>query len=348
MRILYITYQRQPDKTYLDQSVLYRCYNPAEILRQHSLTADISHYGCVTKKLISCYDVLIFHRPTYSKALERTLKQIHSAGQLYVADFDDLIFNPEYAQYAPLYRMGLVAVKKVKRKYAGHLNALQLFDYISVSSQPLAEEIDTLLNPQSINVFRNGLSASWINQFKGCEINSEYKEKYITYLSGSKSHDHDFKVIESELAEIINNQLKYKLLVVGNLTFNRNRFAESRLICIPKVEYHILPEIMLRSKICLAPLELNIFNECKSAIKFIEAGFFGVPVIATPIEDLMRFRCQGLIFAKNKQEWADKLRATLEKTNPDDVKKETKERVQSHGSCASQINSYKAWLISGR
>ena len=55
----------------------------------------------------------------------------------------------------------------------------------------------------------------------------------------------------------------------------------------------------------IAPLKPgNVFNECKSGLKFFESGIWGVPSIVSPLEDFARFKdSSGIAIVENADEW---------------------------------------------
>jgi hypothetical protein len=63
--------------------------------------------------------------------------------------------------------------------------------------------------------------------------------------------------------------------------------------------------LISRCHVTLAPLEDTTFNRCKSGLKFIESALFSVPVIATPIPDMQRFKSSGILLAETADEFTD-------------------------------------------
>jgi hypothetical protein len=63
----------------------------------------------------------------------------------------------------------------------------------------------------------------------------------------------------------------------------------------------------------LAPLESTPFNACKSALKGIEAGRFGIPTICSPNQDYERLTKAGAIIASSNTEWFDSLEMLMDR-----------------------------------
>ena len=77
------------------------------------------------------------------------------------------------------------------------------------------------------------------------------------------------------------------------------------------MEIHLYPEKLasLGLDLALAPLEDNLFNRCKSNLKFLEYGACGYPVIASDIEC---YRGSGLpvTLVKNRyRDWLEAIRS---------------------------------------
>jgi glycosyltransferase involved in cell wall biosynthesis len=69
---------------------------------------------------------------------------------------------------------------------------------------------------------------------------------------------------------------------------------------VPFEQYH---ERVREGRVNLAPLEDSPFNRCKSALKILEAGFFGIPTVCSDFPDARRFVGAGAHIASSSEEW---------------------------------------------
>ena len=107
----------------------------------------------------------------------------------------------------------------------------------------------------------------------------------IGYFSGSPSHNHDMVMIGEELAAFLDEHRDTKLTVVGFMTFPACMQA-----CIERkqVEFTSLTDFMnlqpLTASVDLSivPLLNNMFTNCKSELKFFEAGVVDTVTLASP------------------------------------------------------------------
>jgi glycosyltransferase involved in cell wall biosynthesis len=82
--------------------------------------------------------------------------------------------------------------------------------------------------------------------------------------------------------------------------------------------------------LCLVPLEATLFNDCKSALKFIECGAVSVPVLASPRREyrgVIRHGENGFLASDDEQSWYDAL-GTLY-TNPKQLQAAAQAAYQS-------------------
>lgn len=305
IKFLYISTTGRLERPYLDPSVRYRCYNPAEDLTNIGHLADVTSFNAFKVEMIKNYDIFIFHRPPYDPKLEMALAIMDRYKKKYFADYDDLIFAPEYALQSSIYKTGRVDKKKTLAIFKKNFKAMKMFKDFTVSTEPLKEILLTLNKKADINVIHNGLSMSWVNSTKNGLTKNISRYKQISYLSGTKSHDHDFEIVANIISAELKDKKLLKLMLVGPLEYNKE-LLNDKVQHFRYVEYKSLAKLINRSWLNIAPLDDNIFNRCKSGLKFFESAILGIPSIVSPIPDFERFG-DAIIIARNENEWKEEI-----------------------------------------
>ena len=311
MNILYISNSRDLEKSYQDASIRYRCFNPAQALSTANTTVDVTTIDMVSVDLVDRYDRLVFHRPIMGKKLKKLVNRANQIGRIIIADYDDLIFNPEYAKDAPGFLNQQYSLNAIQSLFKKSYDALFLFDNFSVSTTPLAAEIKKIRPFSHITVIHNYLSDAWLQYNQPCSREPEVKR--ITYLPGTNSHHHDFALVQDLLSEFLSENTDAVLRIVGPLQFNTEKFITHQLELVSYVSYPLLPELIRDSWVTIAPLANTIFNNCKSGLKYFESAAFGVPVIASPIDDLRRLKSKALHLADTPEQWLNALNLLSDK-----------------------------------
>ncbi|WP_297443797.1 hypothetical protein [Sulfurimonas sp.] len=301
IKFLYISTTGRLERPYLDPSVRYRCYNPAEDLETLGHLADVVSFHDFQIAMIKNYDVFIFHRPPYDEKLEIALAVMDRYKKQYYADYDDLIFAPEYALQSSLYKTGRADKKKTLKIFKNNFKAMKLFKNFTVSTTPLKDVILHLNRKANVKVIHNGLSQSWLNRANLNFVPNTSSFKTMSYLSGTKSHDHDFEIVENIMAKQLASKKDLHLMLVGPLEFNKD-LLNDKVRHLRYVEYQNLPQLITKSWLNIAPLEDNIFNKCKSGLKFFESAILGIPSIVSSLPDFERFD-DAVFIAKDEEKW---------------------------------------------
>jgi len=325
MNVLFITTARLDITPYGDGSTRYRCFNVAEELRAQGHCADVAALDTLALQTLGRYDIVSVLRPRHSRRLERLLSLCHARGIRTVADFDDLIFDPALASESPLVVNGFAQTSRVRERFAGHERALRSFDEITVSTQPLVDAA-LRVHPQAhVTLLRNGLSRYWLAHCEKHSHDQRHSER-VTYLPGTRSHDHDFSSVKSALVDYINGAAERELQIVGSLEFDEQAFANGRLLRQSWIDYFSLPGLIARSWVTIAPLVDNQFNRAKSHIKFIESAALGTPIVCSPNVDMLDHQVPGLYVVNKLTEWHDALEALAD--------------PEHHRACRQQLRDY--------
>jgi len=107
----------------------------------------------------------------------------------------------------------------------------------------------------------------------------------IGYFSGSPSHINDFRSIATEIYALLKQYDDMNLLVVGFMEFPgfmKDLIEEGRIQFKPLVDFLELQRLTAEVDVNIVPLIDNEFTNCKSELKFFEAGIVGTITCAAP------------------------------------------------------------------
>lgn len=111
------------------------------------------------------------------------------------------------------------------------------------------------------------------------------KHFIIGYFSGTSSHQEDFALVEQTIATFLDQHDDATLLICGAFQLSPalyRAYLRNQLILMPRVDYVTLQYIQASVDVVLAPLCINDFSNCKSALKVFEAAIVGTPACASP------------------------------------------------------------------
>ncbi len=296
MKILFVTNTKKPADPIADASTRYRSWYRVEDLRGLGHKAYLTSIERLQLNVLSGFDFVIFQRPSYSKKLGKCIKQLeqHSIG--FAADFDDLVFDPDNWGESPAYLCGRISKEAVIKAHEAYQRALRCFNLVMVSTEPLAANVKRCHPDAQIFTIRNGLGTSWLAN-KPSMDHDALPRPSISYFSGNYSHDHDFSMVSDSIAAYMSQHVDVELHIYGYLNFDKDKFNKSRITVHPYSHYSRLPGLIEKHTITISPLIANQFNDCKSAVKFLEASSQGVPCVSTELEDMQRFKHPGLVVA---------------------------------------------------
>jgi glycosyltransferase involved in cell wall biosynthesis len=125
-------------------------------------------------------------------------------------------------------------------------------------------------------------------------------------MSGSRAHELDFAQIVTPILRIMREFSEVRLLIGGHakLPTAFDPFQE-RIVTMPFMDYRGYLNFLANADINLVPLVQDEFNDCKSAIRFLEASLLGKPTIASSIGDFKNivFNGDNGYLAENETEW---------------------------------------------
>lgn len=226
----------------------------------------------------------------------------------WIYDIDDVVFYED----VPLYNnslddfkdgFGEKAVAIMNECHEVRCSTVELADYY----QPKTTTICTVRPNESARF--------WFSALRDYDRNMEYYNKYKkrprVLWSGSASHldvfgkgqDDDFSHVLGTIAKLAKD---FQFVFLGECPYALRRLVDRGYAeFYPWVPIAHYPEFLSKLEInfAFAPLKDNLFNKCKSNIKFLESAYLGIPCIA---QDMVTYKDAFLKF-KNGDDLAKQL-----------------------------------------
>jgi glycosyltransferase involved in cell wall biosynthesis len=295
----------------------YRCDHQAEQLRFAGASVDVGYYAELQlERLVDRYRTFVLYRVPWDTKAEAFLARARERDKRVIADVDDLVFDVEHVHE-------IRALAKLpaadRQRYVSTIErlgrTLREVDGVVVSTEPLRGA--ALKFNDQVAIAPNAVSAAMASAAgKERRRAANGEATTIAYLSGTPTHDDDFLQAADGLLRALDHFPAAHLLVVGHLTlderFQRHR---DRVRQVPTMSWRRLPKVLASVDVNLAPLERdNVFTDCKSCLKYLEAALLGVPTIASPRADFRRVIPDGTngLLAEDDADWSGALRELVE------------------------------------
>ena len=237
-------------------------------------------------------DMILFHKSYY---MPMAIWQAKKMGMPVIVDFDDWWrVDTEHLFY-----------KEHKDKTtAAHIAILEAADYVIVTTELLRQE--ALKHNKNVVVLPNAFDPS----YKACKIDRVKEDKIVFGYVGGHCHRKDveqLRGVNNRLSTEFNNY-KFRLMGMDMSTIYKS-YADSMGVqlgskyfdWVERADIWNYPKFYNLMDVSLVPLVNNKFNNLKSELKLIEAGFFRKAVIVDnvhPYRDLIRHKQNAMVVNK--------------------------------------------------
>lgn len=288
-KILYV-YERVDSSTFR-----YRVYNMCQSLRygdKYAGTYFFENELGIAEKYLSKVELIVIARTRWSLKLDNFISKARREGIRILFDVDDIVVDLETL---PL----LMSTSNVDFNlpqnydywfsYVGRMwLAGNLCDGVISTNKFLAENISRVYKKPSfiINNFLNEEQIELAKKIFEEKIKNQSDNPFVIgYFSGSPSHANDFKVVASEIEELMKKYKNINLEIAGYMDLPNNLIEflhQGRIILSDFVDFLTLQKKISRVDVNIVPLIDNKFTNCKSELKFFEAAIVGTITCATP------------------------------------------------------------------
>lgn len=196
------------------------------------------------------------------------------------------------------------------------LDAMRLSDVITVSTGALADQVTDI--GKHVRVVPNLLDDSIWQQNRRQQFSDGTREHLVIGYAATSTHRADLDMIGECLARIARQygcRVHFAFWGIAPPPHLRG-MPNVKWQPLDKPRYPEFADFMQNQKfdIAIAPLKVNAFNECKSAIKYLEYAWMKVPAIyskVTPYESIIQDGSNGLL-AGSCDEWYSALSSLVE------------------------------------
>lgn len=306
----------------------YRIFNPVEALA-HASGLDVSaswfHHADADRMaaFMERADALVICRTRYNATVARVISRARARNLPVLFDVDDLVFDPGYTH---LIVDTLDHDVEVDATWDGffaftsrYSATLRMCDAAITTNERLASHLRRYMPGMPVSIVPNFLNRAQQEasramlarkRLSGFERDNRV---HVGYFSGTPTHNRDFAVAAGAIVRLLERRSDVVVRVVGFLEPKGSlRRHSDRIEMFPLQDFLNLQRLIAEVEINLAPLQDNIFTNCKSELKYFEAAACGTITVASPTFTFSRAisdSCNG--FLANAQEWDDKLEAAL-------------------------------------
>lgn len=304
----------------------YRVHNMVEALNAASSRISALWFSEVDEphflRIVDSIDVLVVCRAQFTLTLARLIEATRRAGKPVMFDTDDLVFHTDFIplvmdsldqdtgpegpwNYWFAY-IGRIAATFALCDRAVTTNAFLAARLREASGRPAAV-VPNFLNEDQIRV------SDRVFRAKAASGYARDDRLHIGYFSGSPSHNRDFAVVAPVLAELLESDPSLVVRLVGHRPSHGElaRFGD-RIETHAFRDYVNLQRLIGGTEINIAPLQDNVFTNCKSELKFFEAAAVGTLTVASSTFTFRAAMTDGIDgFVAGEMHWKDKLRAAI-------------------------------------
>jgi len=289
----------------------YRVFNHIEALKEVGINSewiwDI-HPEIYEKSYLGKFTNIVNFRGGFNERLGILLQNAKELQIPVIYDVDDLVFDESILQHVDAYvRMSSTDKAEYAQGVRSMRRALESCDAATASTPFLTSYIQSTVGVQTWRI-PFGVN---LRQIELAQILPGYGggPKFITYLSGTKTHERDFLEAAEALQAILKKYKDVYLKVVGPLEIPNILNAVSHKIRrIPFMRWENLLVEASTAYINIAPFDpKSWFCQSKSNLKYIEAGLCAVPTIASPIGSFTQSIESGIngYIAESPENWEE-------------------------------------------
>jgi glycosyltransferase involved in cell wall biosynthesis len=304
----------------------YRVHNMVEVINSGEGDVAASYFFHADlhrlEEIADLADLLVICRTRYDQRVGRLVMAFRKRRKRILFDIDDYVFDSDRVHLLVNTLDLDVENPQVWQDwfaYCSRLGAtLKLCDAAITTNGILAARIADFAKlpvavvPNYMNRDQLALSDA-VFEAKAAQRPGQDGLIHLGYFSGSPSHNRDFAIVAPALEELLEEDERIGVVVVGYIEAGRGltRFG-SRVKRFPFQDYVNLQRLIGSVEFNLMPLQFNVFTDCKSELKYFEAAAVGTVSIASPTRVYAQaIRDADTGYLAQAQEWARVIRRAV-------------------------------------
>jgi len=184
-------------------------------------------------------------------------------------------------------------------------------DLISVSTPGLAEHV-TRYSRRPVHLRRNFADSDTLQagmRAQAAKVGGDGIFR-VAFASGSQGHEVDFAEIADAMETFVTAAPNRRLMLLGHV--DRSVLPKAlalRTDAVPFSTYEAYLGALAQADCAVMPLADDLFNQCKSAVRVIDAAAVAVPSIVGPVGDLAQMVVEGKTghVAHSPEDWLARL-----------------------------------------
>jgi glycosyltransferase involved in cell wall biosynthesis len=237
-------------------------------------------------------DTLVVARVRYDHVVARLIAAARAHGVRVLFDCDDLVFDTRYVHLV----LDTLAQDAAHPgawdwwfAYMGRIEATaRLCDGGIATNDYLAERMREVV-PGPVAIVPNFLNRRQ-QEVSDELLTTKRMRRFVAdgpvtvgYFSGTPSHNHDFSIVVGALCRLLERDPDVHFRIVGFMDdIGALASFGHRVERLPLHDWVNLQRLIAEVEVNIAPLQENVFTNCKSELKFFEAAAVGTWTVATP------------------------------------------------------------------
>ncbi len=281
----------------IPQCKKYRIMQKVEYFDSIGIKSAFSHWLDVPRSLnlLQVASLVIFYRIPYTKLVSSYIDECTRLGIRFGYDIDDPVFDLRI--YSANVNLNFITAKEKQSILSGvdsYAAIIRQMQFIITSTPAMRTHLRDLTS-HDIYVWRNIIDSETLNakyiydQSNQDDSTKDPSRFIITYASGSRAHEADFSMAINALHKILDEHSHVHLNVIGYCAMS----AKLKMRFPNQVDHTEFKDYvsyigeMAKADLNIIPLVQDDFNDCKSAIRYLEASMVKVPTMVTAIGDFV-------------------------------------------------------------